>query len=138
MELNEVRAYASGWRVAWAGRTGRWVATRIGGLAMGNGDRRRYALFAEDLDELVNQIDDQRGIEREETPMTISSWSSAYVPDGTPVRYLLDDTGDTIRLVLGDADQVEIAMTRPVARAVTRSLAAALGTPGRSATAGAG
>lgn len=127
MDLDEARTYASGWRVAWATRTERWVATRIGGLALADGDRRRYALFAGDLDDLVAQIDDQRGIDREDsTLMTISSWSSAYVPDGTPVRYLLDDTGDTIRLVLGDADQVEISMTRPIAQAITRNLDAAL------------
>lgn len=127
MDLDEARAYAPGWRVAWAGRTGRWVATRIGGLSVAEGDRRRYALFAGDLDDLVAQIDRQRSIEREDrTHMTISSWSSAYVPDGTPVRYLLDDTGDTIRLVLGDADQVEISMTRAVARAITRNLDEAL------------
>lgn len=130
MELDEVRAYASGWRVAWATRTGRWVATRIGGLSLGEKDPRRYALFANDLDDLVAQIDRQRTIDIERgngTPMTnqISSWSSSYVPSGTPVRYLLDDTGstdETIRLVLGDADQLELTVTRQTALAITASL----------------
>lgn len=126
MELEEVKAYASGWRVAWATRTERWVATRIGGLTLAARDGRRYALFADDLDDLVIQIDRQRRIDRENgTPMTISSWSSAHAPDGTPVRHLLDDSGE-IRLVLGDADQVEISMTPRIARAIARTLDAAL------------
>ena len=57
--------------------------------------------------------------------MTISSWSSAYVPNGTPVRYQLDETGE-IRLVLGDADQVEISMPPQIAQAIARNLRAAL------------
>lgn len=126
MELDEVKAYAPDWRVAWASRTQRWVATRIGGLTLATGDQRRYALFAYDLDDLVTQIDRQRGIDREDaTPMTISSWSSAYVPNGTPVRHQLDETGE-IRLVLGDADQLEISMPPQVAQAITRTLRAAL------------
>lgn len=137
MVPEEVRPLANGWRVAWASRTGRWVAVRVGGLALGEGDPRRYAVFADDPDDLADQLARQRLVDvsmrRRETQAMphISSWSSAYVPTGTPVRYVLDPATDAggdpgIRLVLGDADQIEITMTGRTAADITARLDAAV------------
>ena len=143
---------AVGWRVAWARRAGRWVAVRVGGLRLRDGDARRYAVFADDPDELADRLARQWLIDvsmrRKETPNMsqhtgchISSWSSAYVPTGTPVRYLLDPSADAdgdpgIRLLLGDADQIEITMTSGTAADITARLGDAVreiaGNPART------